>query len=185
MSHILSSNSLPAVFLCSCYLRTDTHFIWVIISPVILIFLANIGFSIMTACVIWHHPKKENRQQDVHSWLKFAMLLPAVMGLNWVPGLFVVKHKGVIPLAYISTFLVASQGIFILLIVIIFFEPVRTAYVMWWKSTVRKSKILRRNSGNSVSLKMVSNCNYNILLCACFYLCYILIINQQCLFMCW
>ena len=123
----------------------------------------------MTACVIWHHPKKENKQ-DVHSWLKFAMSLPAIMGLNWVPGLFVVKHKGVIPLAYISTFLVASQGIFILLIVVIFFEPVRTAYIMWWKSTVRKLKILRRDSGNSVSLKMVSIHNYNILLYACFHL---------------
>ena len=185
MSHILPFNSLPAVFLCSCYLRTDTHFIWAVISPVILIFLANIGFSLMTACVIWHHPKKEKGKQDVQSWLKFGMSLPAIMGLNWVPGLFVVKHKGVIPLAYISTFLVASQGIFILLIVIIFFEPVRIAYVMWLKSMVKKSKILRRYSGNSVSLKMVSNLNYYILICACFHPCYILIINQQCLFVCW
>ena len=111
----------------------------------------------MTAYVLWHHPKKANGQQDVHSWLKFAVSLPAVMGLNWVPGLLVVKHKEVIPLAYITTFLVASQGIFILFIAVIFFEPVRTAYITLWKSKVRKSEMLSKYFGDSVQLKMVRN----------------------------
>ena len=147
--------SLHAVSICSCYLKTNTHFIWALICPVVFIFIANIGFAIVIARVIWQHPKKDSKKQNIRSWLKFSVSLPVVMGLTWVPGLFVINHKGVIPLAYISTFLVASQGTLIFLIFVVFFKPVRVAYATFLRSKVRKSYILSKYFGDLDSAETV------------------------------
>ena len=155
--HSIHFFSLHAVSICSCYLRTNTHFIWALICPVVFIFIANIGFAIVIARVIWQHPKKDSKKQNIRSWLKFSVSLPVVMGLTWVPGLFVINHKGVIPLAYISTFLVASQGTLIFLIFIVFFKPVRVAYATLLRSKVRKSYILSKYFGDLDSAEMVRN----------------------------
>ena len=152
---ILSFILLPIIFVSSCFLRTDTHFIWAFIGPVILIFLANIGFFIMTFYVIWHHPKKSKPLKKFRSWMKAAVSLTVIMGLTWVPGLFVLMHNEVVPLAFISVFLVAFQGTFIFLIFVVLFKPARTAYTMWLKSTVRKSETLSSFLGNSTYFEKV------------------------------
>ena len=97
----------------------------------------------------------DSKKQNIHSWLKFSVSLPVVMGLTWVPGLFVFDHKGVISLAYVSTFLVASQGTFIFVIFIVFFKPVRVAYITLFRSKIRNSYILNKYFGDFASVKMV------------------------------
>ena len=111
----------------------------------------------MTARVIWQHPKKENKRQNMLSWLKFAVSLPVALGFTWIPGLFVINLKEAIPLVYIVDFLVASLGTFIFVIFVVIFKPARAAYSTWWKFNIRKSDILSKYFGDSFSLHMVRN----------------------------
>ena len=149
------------LILCRCFLRTDTHFIWAYIGPVILMFIANIGFFIMAASITWRHQMKDNKSlQNVRTWLKSAVSLTVIMGLTWIPGLFVVGNEGVLPLAYISTILVASQGIFIFLIFVLFSKNVRDTYLKWWKVKVNESDTLSKYFGKSLTSGMVRE-SYN------------------------
>ena len=45
--------------ICSCYLNPETKFTWALIVPVIVIFLANSCFLVMTAVIMWRHKMKE------------------------------------------------------------------------------------------------------------------------------
>ena len=44
----------------SCYLNFKTSFIWSLIAPVILVFLANIGFLVMALVIIYRHQKRQH-----------------------------------------------------------------------------------------------------------------------------
>ena len=44
-------------------MNPETKFIWAFIAPVIVIFLANIGFFIMAATIMWRHQKKQKDKQ--------------------------------------------------------------------------------------------------------------------------
>ena len=97
--------------------------------------------------------------QDVRKWLKSAVSLTVVMGLTWVPSLLVVdvglkEVTGV--LDYISTFLIAFQGVFIFLIFVVFSKVVREAYAKWWKTKVSQSEVLSKYFGEKqLTLGMV------------------------------
>ena len=51
--------------LCSCYLNAESSFIWSIIAPVILIFIANIGFFIMAVVIMNRHERRQNTKNRV------------------------------------------------------------------------------------------------------------------------
>ena len=44
----------------SCYLSPHISFVWSLLAPVILIFLANIGFFIMAIVIMYRHQKRQN-----------------------------------------------------------------------------------------------------------------------------
>ena len=116
----------------------------------------------MAASITWRHQMKDNKSiQNVRTWLKAAVSLIVIMGLTWIPGLFVVGNEGVLPLAYISTILVASQGIFIFLIFVLFSKNVRDTYLKWWKVKVNESDTLSKYFGKSLTSGMVGE-SHNI-----------------------
>jgi len=137
-----------------CFLKHETRFIWAFIAPVILIFLANIGFLIMAAVIMWRQQKKRNVNQessDVCGWLKAVTTLMIVMGITWIIGLAVVGIKELIPLAYIFTIVVAFQGLFIFLFLVLFTKSVRDEIIKWatnirTKKTKKSSSMVWKNN---------------------------------------
>ena len=110
---------------------------WAFIAPVILIFLTNIGFFIMAARISWqqHMRKVENKTlESVLSWLKSTIPLVVVMGLTWVIGLLVLHVSELIFLAYIYTIMVAFQGLFIFLVLIVLSRAIRDYYSKCYRS---------------------------------------------------
>ena len=146
--------------MCSCFLRADTHFVWAFIAPVILIFLANFGFLIMAASIMWRHQMKQTDKTKIaslFSWLRSALSLVVIMGVTWIMGVVIVEVEELAPLAYIYTILVAFQGLFIFLIFVTFSKAVRESYSKWWKSRVSESDVLSKYFGDRLqSSGMVS-----------------------------
>ena len=72
------------------------------------------------------------------------------MGLTWILGFLVVERPELIFLAYIFTFCVAFQGLFIFVIFVLVSESkrLREMYAKWWKSTVAESEFLSRHFGD-------------------------------------
>ena len=128
-------------------MKTDTHFIWAFIGPVILIFLTNIGFLIMAAVIMWRQQKKRNIQtksSDVKGWLKAVITLMVVMGITWIIGLAVVEIEELLPLAYIFTIVAAFQGVSIYVTLVLLTKSVRDELIKW---TVKKyEKVLKSHS---------------------------------------
>ena len=128
-------------------MKTDTHFIWAFIGPVILIFLTNIGFLIMAAVIMWRQQKKRNIQtksSDVGEWLKAVITLMVVMGITWIIGLAVVEIEELLPLAYIFTIVAAFQGVSIYVTLVLLTKSVRDELIKW---TVKKyEKVLKSHS---------------------------------------
>ena len=52
--------------LCSCYFNPATKFIWSFIVPVILIFLANVGFFVMAIVIMCRHQKRQRAEKKTH-----------------------------------------------------------------------------------------------------------------------
>jgi len=102
-----------------CFLKTDTHFIWAFIAPVIVIFLANIGFLIMAAVIMW-------RQQ--------------IMGITWIIGLTVVVIEQLLPLAYIFTTVAAFQGVFVFVVLVLLTKSTRDELIIWTSIKIDKNK---------------------------------------------
>lgn len=82
-----------------------------------------------------------------------------IMGLTWIFGVLIVEVEELVPLAYIYTILVAFQGVFILLTLVVFSKPVREAYIKWWRAKVKKSDLLKKYFGEMlhVTSKTVSS----------------------------
>ena len=59
----------------SCYLNHSTSFVWSLLVPVILIFLANIGFFIMAIVIMYRHQKRQNTDDKKHK-IKWVLLCP-------------------------------------------------------------------------------------------------------------
>ena len=115
-------------------MKTETHFIWAFIGPVILIFLTNIGFLIMAAVIMWRQQKKRNinkKSSDFSRWLKAVIALMVVMGITWIIGLAVVEREELLPLAYIFTIVVAFQGVSIYVVLVLLTKNVREELTKW------------------------------------------------------
>ncbi len=119
-----------------CFLKTESHFIWMFSAPVIAIFVTNITIFVATICKIWLHKKKSPQMQNtLHSviyWLKGTISLTVVMGLTWTAGLLVVVEENLLFLVYIHTILVAFQGLFIFILFIVFADSVQNVFKKCW-----------------------------------------------------
>jgi hypothetical protein len=95
-----------------CWLRYDTHFVWALISPVILIILANVGFFFMAIYIIWKQQTRKNLStsqiQKAKHWLKVSVSLLVVMGIAWIIGV-ITFHEALLFVSYIFTVVVAFQ----------------------------------------------------------------------------
>ena len=132
----------------------EKHFIWVFIAPATLIFLANIGFFIMSATVMWRHQKKiteNNKMTNFVNWFKSACSLTIVLGITWIIGIILVISEGLLFLVYIYTIMVAFQGVFIFFLHVILSKSVKDAVTNWWKVRVNESDILNKCFGEKLS----------------------------------
>ena len=133
-------------------MNADAYFPWALIGPVILIFLANIGFLIMAAVIMWRQQKKRNNKQKcsgVCGWLKAVITLIVVMGITWIIGLAVMETEGLLPLIYIFTIVVAFQGVFIYLALVLLTKSVRDELV---KFTIKKCENVTKPSATMVRI---------------------------------
>ena len=132
----------------------DKHFVWVFIVPATLIFLANIGFFIMAATIMWRHQKKikeNNKMTSFLNWFKAASSLAVVMGITWIIGIVLVVSEGLLFLVYIYTIMVAFQGVFIFFLYVILSKSVKDAVTKWWKVQVNESNTLNKYFGEKLS----------------------------------
>ena len=94
----------------------------------------------MAATISWQQHRKrveiENRK-IVLGWFKSIIPLVVVLGVTWIIGLLVVEIDVLAPLAYIYTIMVAFQGLFIFLVLVVFSKAVRNDYVKWITSKIR------------------------------------------------
>ena len=77
----------------------------------------------MAARISWHHIRKKETSKNVQKvvrWLKSSVPLVVVLGLTWITGVVVVEVESLYPLAYIYTIMVAFQGLFIFLALVVF-----------------------------------------------------------------
>ena len=81
---------------------------------------------------------------NFRKWLRAAVLLVVIMGLTWIFGVLIVEVEELVPFAYIYTIMVAFQGLFIFLALVVFSKQVRDAYAKWWKERVNKSDFLNK-----------------------------------------
>ncbi len=132
---------------------------WAFIAPVIIIFVCNLIYFVMAAIIMW----KQQRKRDVRTesnkilkWLKAVISLTVVMGLTWIIGVLIVEREELLPLAYIYTIMVAFQGFFIFLVLVVFTKPVRDEVSKWTAS--KWQKIIKRNSEVSKMLSVILIC---------------------------
>lgn len=134
-----------------CFLNPETNFVWAFIVPVILIILANIGFFVMAASIMWKHKKRqkgEMKRKEVKTWLRASISLLVVLGVPWIFGVVMVEEEKLLPLAYIYTILVAFQGVWIFLIFVAFSKPVRGGCIKLCRSKIKESETLSSFFGN-------------------------------------
>ncbi len=123
------------------------------IVPFLAIFLANIGFFIMAARIMWHHQMKQidkKKVENLRSWLRSAVSLTVIMCLTWILGVLIIEVDVLFPLAYLYTIMVAFQGLFIFLIFVVFSKAVREAYSKWWRVKVSESDFLSKHFQDGV-----------------------------------
>ncbi len=134
---------------CRCFLRTDNYFIWAFIAPVIIIFVCNFILLTMAAVIMWKQQKKRKINAESNQalkWLKAVVSLTVVMGLTWIIGVLVVERKELLPLTYINTIIVAFQGFFMFLVLVVFTKSVRddiskVTVSKWQKIRTKKSGV--------------------------------------------
>ncbi|XP_019858559.1 PREDICTED: adhesion G protein-coupled receptor L2-like, partial [Amphimedon queenslandica] len=101
-----------------CWLNYETHFIWSFIGPVILIIIANIGFFVMSICIMRSHQKKKIHNKETNQikhWMKVSLSLTIIMGISWI-GNVLFFSKELIFIAYIMTIFIVGQGIIIFIL---------------------------------------------------------------------
>ena len=150
----------------SCFLNTETNFIWAFIAPVIVIILINVGFFIMAAIAMWRHNKRQSRsemsKERFRSWLKTLSSLVVVMGLTWIFGVLIVEVEELVPLAFIFTSMVAFQGVWIFFIFVVFPQKVRDAYVKLWRTMTKTSgkqsnEFSEKNTSSKEMVSLIKN----------------------------
>jgi len=79
-----------------------------------------------------------------------------VMGITWIIGLAVVEIKELLSIAYIFTVVVAFQGLFIFLALVLFTKSVRDEIVKCGKNEYKKRMTTLQPDSSKVNLK--ENC---------------------------
>lgn len=134
-----------------CYLNPATNFIWAFIVPVILIILANIGFFIIAATIMWKHQmrnREKSKVDNVCRWMKSAISLVVVMSLTWIFGILIIVVDQLAAVAYIYTIMVSFQGLFIFIIFILMSQAVRDTYKKCWKThTCLSPRVTTKSNG--------------------------------------
>ena len=141
------NNNLSCVCKYRCFLNSENNFIYAFIIPTVFIFIANICFFIMAASISWkrHNRKRvmEKNNKAVLGWLKSIIPLVVVLGLTWILGLLIVEVDVLVPIAYIYTIMVAFQGLFIFVVLVLFSKAERDDYLRWWTTKVFKKVSLQ------------------------------------------
>ncbi len=73
------------------------------------------------------------------------------MGATWFIGIVVSYKPEVVPLTYLYAIMVAFQGTFIFLLLVLFSQSVRQAYLKAWRMTVNGYNFLTKHFGNRLS----------------------------------
>uniref|UniRef100_A0A673AK05 Adhesion G protein-coupled receptor L3.1 n=1 Tax=Sphaeramia orbicularis TaxID=375764 RepID=A0A673AK05_9TELE len=125
--HVLSLSP----FLCRCWLRLDTYFIWSFIGPATLIIMLNVIFLGIALYKMFHHTailKPDSGCLDnIKSWVIGAIALLCLLGLTWAFGLMYINESTVI-MAYLFTIFNSLQGMFIFIFHCILQKKVRKEY---------------------------------------------------------
>jgi len=82
----------------------------------------------MAARISWlQHRRKVTTKpvQTVVGWLKSTISLVILLGLTWITGLLVLNVPELLFLAYIYNIMVAFQGVFIFLVLVVMSQSVR------------------------------------------------------------
>ncbi len=103
----------------------------------------------MAAVIMWKQQKKRKINSESNQalkWLKAVVSLTVVMGLTWIIGVLVVEREELLPLAYIYTIMVAFQGFFMFLVLVVFTKSVRddiskVTVSKWQKIRTKKSGV--------------------------------------------
>ena len=117
---------------CRCFLETSNYFVWSLIAPVVVIFLANVGFFIMATMISRQQQKRKVSNKPVQTvigWLKSTVPLVIILGLTWIVGVLVMNVPEMLFLAYIYNIVVAFQGIFIFLVLVVMSKSVRDFFM--------------------------------------------------------
>ncbi len=130
---------------------------WAFIAPVIIIFVCNLIFFVMAAIIMWKQQRKRvvrTESNKILKWLKAVISLTVVMGLTWIIGVLIVEREELLPLAYIYTIMVAFQGFFIFLVLVVFTKPVldevsKWTVSRWQKMRTKNSEVRKFSSDNS------------------------------------
>ena len=115
----------------------------------------NIVIFCVVAKVIYNQNRKntdKSKMRQTCIWLRSTLTLVVIMGLTWITGILLVYRPEVAPLAYLYTFMVAFQGLFIFLLFVVFSQAVRQAYLKAWKERVNESDFLSKHFGNKLFL---------------------------------
>ena len=96
----------------------------------------------MAAIAMWRHNKRQTggeiSKERLRRWLKTLTSLVVVMGLTWIFGVLIVEVEELVHLAYIYTIMVAFQGLFIFLILVVYPKEVRDTYVKLLRKNLKK-----------------------------------------------
>ncbi len=126
----------------------------------IIIFVCNIVLLVMAAIIMWRQQRKRDIKTEsnkVLKWLKAVISLTVVMGLTWIIGVLVVEREELLPLAYIYTIMLAFQGFFIFLVLVVFTKPVRDEVSTWTASKWQKIRTKNHEVRMSSSVYLSNN----------------------------
>ncbi|CAG0896252.1 unnamed protein product [Darwinula stevensoni] len=116
-----------------CWLRTDNHFIFSFLGPVIVVLLANFAFLFMAVYVMCRHAtvtaglKEQTRLSTVGVWVRGAFALVVLLGLTWTFGFLYVNEESLV-MAYVFTVFNSLQGLFIFLFTCLQNDKVKKEY---------------------------------------------------------
>ena len=81
-------------------------------------------------------------RKKISGWLCSVLSLSIVLGLTWIPGLFIVDWADqLLPIIYIYSILVAFQGVFILIVFVVLSRPVQDLVKKFCKAKFKRSSI--------------------------------------------
>nr|XP_008507624.1 PREDICTED: EGF-like module-containing mucin-like hormone receptor-like 2 isoform X1 [Equus przewalskii] len=128
--------------LLSCWLRSESGFIWGFLGPVCAICSVNFVFFLMTLWMLKSRLSSLNSDvstlQDTRMLTFKATAQLFILGCTWCLGILQVGPAAHV-MAYLFTIINSLQGVFIFLVYCLLSQQVREQYGKWFKM-VRKPK---------------------------------------------